>query len=121
MLSVKIESKPKISLVELQQMSLYDLVQDDRRFTIFVNDIIFFTETIAICELAQYCQKWTKKTHTDFVYNTIESDENPLLAFRKRKDGWGIESVWRKFECFDVFSYEEVKGFVNKIISQVAE
>ena len=121
MLFLEIESKPQIPLAELGKMSLYDLVQDDRNFMVSVCNTVFFSDTIAIRELAQYCQKWMKNPNKDFIYNTIESEENPLLAFRKQKSGWKMESVWQKFECDRVFSNEEVSDFISKIISHVAK
>ena len=120
MLTLKIASKPKIDLAELEKISLYDLVQDDSDLEICFSGNIFFKNSVAIHELAQCCQKWLKRPKEDFVYNTIESEENPLLAFRKQKNGWRIESVWQIFECNKVFSAEDVTDFINNLISHVA-
>lgn len=101
-------------------MSLYDVVQDDRDFKVMVNGKEFFHEPLfPILELAQYCQRWIEKPDTDFIYNTIESEENPLLAFSHTKSGWKMESVWKKFECDLYFTADEVKSFIKTLIDQV--
>ena len=120
MLSFEMENKLKISARRLKKMPLYNLVQDDRDFKVIVDEEIFFHQTISILELAQYCQQWIKEPTEDFIYNTIESDENPLIAFRKQTEGWRLESVWPECECSRIFTDEEVKNFVNAIIDKVA-
>lgn len=128
---------PSVTKEVLEKMTLYDQVQVDRLIELTVDGRIFFSETISIYELAHCCQKWLKEppegkwwkiqknkkrlknTKDDFIYNTIENEENPLLAFYKTTEGWKMFSVWQKFECDNVFSDEEVENFINEIISQV--
>lgn len=116
----EIEKKPKISASELKQMHLYDVIRDERDFRILVDGKLFFHEPLfPVLELVQSCQMWAKNTSTNFIYNTIESEENPILSFQKLKEGWNLKSVWQKFECERVYTDSEVISFVKTIVSQV--
>ena len=119
-LTFVIQSKPKISAKELERMHITDALYDERDFSISVNGQIFFCQPhFPMLEFAQYCQQWLKKPGKDFVYNTIESDENPLIAFYKQKDVWRLESVWKKFECNEIFSDNDVMNFVKEVFSHI--
>jgi len=120
MLLCKVGNKSKIFSVKLELMNIADVLGDEREFEISVDGQVFFYESMfPILELAQYCQKWINDRNSDFIYNTVESDENPLIAFNRVEGGWKLESVWREFECKKVFSETDVINFVNKIIHQV--
>jgi len=143
MLTFETETRPKITALDLEKMHLIDVLEDCREFKILVDGEIFFSEPYyLILEMAQYSQEWLKKgkrkndifgiakyyerwlkkdeRKNNFIYNTIDNDENPLLAFYEQEDGWKIESVWQEFECTKVFSTEEVEDFIKNIISHVA-
>jgi len=103
-------------------MDLYDVIRDERDFQIMINEEIFFHEPLfPILELVQYCRQWIINANTNFAYNTIESEENPLLSFMLQKEKWRISSVWQKFECEVEFSFTEVKAFIRDIINQVVQ
>ena len=101
-------------------MHLYDVLRDERDFKISVNQRTFFHEPLfPILELVLCCQQWLRSADVDFVYSTLESEDNPLLALRRSKGGWRIKSAWQKFECDTVFSDNDVQDFVRSIVSQV--
>lgn len=103
-------------------MDLADLLQDDRSFRVIVNNRTFFHEPLfPILELVRCCRQWLKCPNGEFIYNTIESEENPLLTFRLHDSKWKVYSVWQKFECEQTFTLEEVKSFLKDIVSQVIE
>jgi hypothetical protein len=121
----EVENRPKIQAAAFEKMNIHEILLDERDFRVIVNGHVFFDQALfPILELVQYCQLWLK-THclknnsVDFIYNTVESSENPLLTFQMVKNGWKLESVWQKFECDEVFSYTEVKNFVYEIVSKV--
>ena len=120
MLAFETDNKPKIPVAELEKMHIADVLHDERDFKIVVDgQTMLYIQHFPVWELAQYCLKWIKKPKKDFIYNTIESEENPLIAFRKLKYGWKIESVWQKFECKRLFSDNDVINFARELLYQV--
>ena len=119
-LRAEIGYKPKLTLAELEAMSTYDLIRDERDFRIVIEERTFFHEPLfPILELVKYCQQWRKNANSSFVYNTIESEENPLLSFLPQNDMWRVYSVWQKFECETEFSFAEVQAFIENIVNHV--
>ena len=117
---VEIGYKPKLTFAELEAMNTYDLIRDERDFKIVVGERTFFHEPLfPVLELVRYCLEWRKNANSSFVYNTIESEENPLLSFAPQNDTWRVFSVWQKFECETEFSLAEVQAFVESIVNQV--
>lgn len=120
MLVCEIAEKAKLSTKNLEKMDLAEMLYDERNFKIIIDGKLFFHEPLfPILEFVQYCRQWNKKANTSFVYNTVESEENPLLSFVPQKDTWKIYSVWQKFECKTEFGFAEVYAFVENIINQV--
>ena len=122
MIRFETEIKPRITAKELKKMHIIDVLEDERDFSIVVAGQAFFCQPyFPVLELAQYCQHWLRSPKRDFLYSTIETEENPLLAFHKQKDGWKIKSVWQQFECEEIFSDDEVMDFVRGIIDYVTQ
>ena len=119
MMTFYLEEKEKISLKSFDSMSLLEKMGDERHFTVYVNNHVFIDDIcLLVKEFISYALDWLKNRSTDFVFNSIDDDENPLIAFYKLKQGWKLVSVWQKFMCDDFFSDDEVIHFVNDIISQ---
>jgi len=120
MLKFKLESKEKISIKAFMEMRLIDMMVDQRHFAVFVDDRIFIDDICLLArEFVAYTLEWQKKPDGDFIYNTIDDEENPLIAFNRLENGWKLQSVWQEFECPKIFSTDEVKSFINGIISQI--
>ena len=120
MLNFRLEIKEKIPIKDFVKMPLIDIMNDDRHFTIFVDDQTFFDDIyFPIREFIKYALDWSKNSTNNFIYNTVDSNENPLLSFCKLKDGWKLESVWQKFECNNIFTKNEVKTFISEIVSHI--
>ena len=113
------EAEPSVSISELENMHLADTLDYDCRFEMHVCGEILFSQDVSILELAQCFQKWLKKPKKSLIYNTVEREENPFIAFHKQKDGWKISSVWQKFECKEIFSFEDVENFVKGVVDYV--
>jgi hypothetical protein len=60
-----------------------------------------------------------EKPKKDFIYDTLETEENPMLAFRISDAGWNIFSVWERFRCEQTFTFEEVEEFMRGIVAKV--
>jgi len=120
MLKFKLESKERISAKAFIKMRLIDMMTDERHFTVFVDNRIFIDDICLLArEFVAYALEWLKTPKEDFIYNTIDDEENPFMAFYRQKNGWKLQSVWQEFECTEKFSTDEVKSFINEIISQV--
>jgi len=121
MITYELEEAMKISQEYLWEMSLLDIINSgDRNFKVLIDGKVFFEEPyFPILEFIQYSLKWMNHQKSDFIYNSIESEENPLIAFYILNGHWKIYSVWQKFECNRGFSDDEVKRFIGEIISQI--
>jgi hypothetical protein len=114
--------KEKLSSAEFKKMDSADIMDDDRDFEIIVNGKLFYQdEYFPILEFCRYSCNWLKKRNTDFAYNTVETEENPHLAFKRVENGYMIYSVWQKFECRDIFSFEEIIEFVQSVVDYVID
>ena len=119
-LQFSLEQKAKIPQKKLLKMSFADVLDDDRHFVITVDADVFFDDPyFPIREFAIYALKWIKKADQNFIYETKDDYQNPLLAFSQQENGWKVQSVWQKFECETEFSFTEVKSFIESIINQV--
>ncbi|RKG52357.1 hypothetical protein D7V64_09805 [Acinetobacter cumulans] len=69
------------------------------------NDIIFDEEDILLLEFAIYIKKWLKSyKDSDFIYESMEFEEKPILSFEKVKDNlWKINSVWFSQDQTDIY------------------
>ncbi|MCL2284909.1 MAG: hypothetical protein FWC32_00925 [Firmicutes bacterium] len=126
MLKVELEAKNKLAMAVFIEMGTYDIMQDVREFKIYINDRLFYHDKyFSPLEFCRYAIEWLErdkgwlKRKNDFAYDTIETDDNPQIAFRIVEGGWKLESVWQEFVCDNIFSDDEVKYFINEIISQV--
>ena len=123
-----LEAGEKLPKKTLLTMPLFDLIEESREIRIFIDDRLYFeTPYFPIREFVKYALDWEEQLFKkDFVYNTVDDYQNPLLAFHRwdRKDGkdrWKIQSVWQKFDCQKLFTQEEVEAFVNEIVDRVVE
>ena len=101
-------------------MNLYEILMDERDFKIMICGETFFHEPLfPILELVKYIIDWSKKKENNFVYNTMESEDNPLIMFQKNESEWIVHSPWQRFECKRKFTLSEVNFFVQDIVNQV--
>lgn len=47
------------------------------------------------------------------LYSSAETEDNPLLVFSKRENGWIIRSPWQFFECDTKFTKEDLAKALN--------
>ena len=79
-------------------MDIIELLSVECDFCVEVNRKNFFKQSFfPILEFLNCYLKWDKCC--DFVYNAIESAENPMLSFKKQLNFWKIDSVWKQFNC----------------------
>lgn len=120
MIALTIENKPKILLQQFLAMDLYTRLQDEREFTILIDDKIFYYQPLfPILELVEACYSWLQQPIGDFEYFTIEADDNPMLKFTHTSNGFLISSPWQEFLCTTEFTKEEIICFCEEIVNQV--
>lgn len=122
MIGFTLEAKPKISRQAFQKMSLSERMDDDRHFVIVINNGVFFDDPyFPIREFVTYAIQWLEKVDEDFVYHTIDDDQNPLVAFKRTGRSYKLYSVWQRFDCQEPFSLETIQAFICNIITQVIQ
>ncbi len=100
------------------KMGYDELLFEECNFCIKIDGITFFEEPLfPILEFLFYYLRWNK--NGNFVYNTLESDENPLIEFKKTFKGWKFDSVWKKYDCKDRFELTEFTNAVEKLIDNI--
>ena len=96
---------------------------------IFLRGELFFNATdILVAELGISLSKWAGKIgrgeFTDFHFETMDSDDSPILAFKYNgKSGFLVESVWQEFEWKEPIDktdlLEEIERFLEQLSFQL--
>lgn len=105
----------EITVSKLVNKKAYELLDDCASFSICINDKEFFHEPdFPVLEFLREIALWADK-EDNMYYNSIETDDNPLISFITNENGYTIFSPWQKFECNDCFSKEELLSALNMI------
>ncbi|MBC6310001.1 hypothetical protein HCJ66_10660 [Listeria sp. FSL L7-1582] len=90
---------------------------------IVINNQIFFEEPIALyefyCYLDRWLYDWEKGHKISFEYVSMESEENPLLAFKLTTSGFQIFSVWQQYNSEEIFDTNDFKDYIALITGQI--
>lgn len=111
-------NKIKITLDELLELKYPELIAEkyDCDFCIEIDGKTFFNcdgNTFALMEFLQGAVGWIYKKDS-FFYNSIETEDNPLISFVKEDDGlYSVRSPWQKFECNEHFTFDELKTVLD--------
>ena len=82
----------------IRQLSINELLSYECHMSIMINPNVFFNDHFfCILEFWKSLTEWDI-THT-FSYNSIETDENPLIRFVLTPDGWFLHSPWSVFNA----------------------
>ena len=107
MLKLICNNNSTIDINSISNMNYSDLLKVECYFAIAIDDRIFFEEPLfPIYEFIYAYINWNKQT--DFHYITLESEDNPLISFSKVDNAWYIDSPWKKFNCAEAFSLDEL-------------
>lgn len=97
-----------------------ELLKFEVDFNIIINDNIFFSEpNFPIFEFIYFVNKWEIQKHIPFEYISIETNDNPLISFIYKENGWVIKSPWQLFKCDIVFSNIEIINALNELQNQI--
>lgn len=93
--------------------------------SILIDGKIVFNEVgILLLELAQCMNHWLSAIKEgrlgDFIYESMDYEDGPVLEFNRRNGGWNISSVWmeeRRPKCFVL--HEDLVKAVGDFISEI--
>ena len=97
----------------------YDLLGECCLFEIVIDGQLFFSEPdFPIFEFWKQLYEWSlKNTCYDFYYNSLETDDNPLISFNNiytdNMYTYTVNSKWEKFVCLDNFTKKELLKALN--------
>ena len=111
---------------EILKLTYHDLLKEEHDICILINQKVFFEQPLfPILEFLFSYLTWRKKLNSkchffsklpDFFYNSIETEDNPLLSFTKMDNGWQIDSPWKTFDCKEVFQLNDFVDACDKLI-----
>ena len=91
-------------------------------FEVRVGKKILYKEVqFCLVEFAVQLSMWLKRSEysEDFIYTSMESDEDALFWFKKEWNGWRIGSVHQEYCEKKKFSDSEIVGASNKYIDSL--
>lgn len=104
----------KLDKERILQMDIIALLDTECDFRIQVHGRTFYEQPLfPILEFLHCYLEWDQKH--DFIYNTLESEERPMLAFQKQITGWRLDSVWKKFDCTTSFQLSDFTNAVEQL------
>jgi len=88
---------------------------------LFKEKMFFQEEYILLLEFGVFLSKWVSNVKSganeDFVYETMDYSEGPILEFQKQEGGgWKFYSDWQKIVIDEEFSLEELLKVIEKFL-----
>lgn len=117
-LSIRCETKNRSDKpINLEKLDIFALLKQEVDFRIMINEKLFFREPLfPILEFLSQINPWiSEEKKIDFAYNSIETEENPLLSFSYINEGWKIRSPWQQFESDAIFSKQSIVLEITKV------
>ena len=100
-----------------------DVLETNGAFTIIVDDRVLFTEpSFPVYEFLSQANEWMAagRIPDSMEYASLETDENPLIRFRRTDDDtFCLESPWAAFECDSAFSFKEICKAVRELNDRI--
>ncbi|MDF2653686.1 MAG: hypothetical protein K0R19_160 [Bacillota bacterium] len=75
--------------------------------------------SIKILEFIRTLEKWDQAN--SMLYNSIETEDNPLISFIASEKGWIIKSPWQLFECNEIIPKGEILESIKILAESVKE
>ncbi len=96
-----------------------ELLKYEGEFLIKIEENVYFRdEYFAIFEFLHCAKQWIAEK-TDMIFNSAETEDNPLLSFICTNGMWKIYSPWQIYECNKLFKREEIVSAINNLIKQL--
>ena len=96
----------------------WDLLKVEGKFQIFIEEELFFEEPLfSVMEFLWQAKQWRSDgMKGDMEYNSIETEDNPLILFRKaEEDGWQLVSPWQSFVSSQLHRTDELTAAINEL------
>lgn len=105
----------------LGRTSLEFLLMFDCFMNIKVGDKLFYDDYICPLEMRYAYLEWCKNYAfcRDFIYNTEDDSNNPILMFKSCCEGWKIISTHSEYDCDEIFDYDDISGFFMQFENQL--
>ena len=120
MIEIKSSYSCGLSPDEILKLPLHDLLKEEHDIRILIHGKVFFEEPLfPILEFLFSYFTWREKLHSessDFFYNSVETEDNPLLSFVNTKGGWRIDSPWKNFHCNEMFQLNDFVDACDQLI-----
>ena len=85
--------------------------------------IIFSEKGILLLEFAKEVSPWLSLDNGDFIYESMDFEESPVLFFKKQPDDlWMIGSVWNRETYTGIVNYplkEACRSFINELFDDL--
>ncbi|HKS33164.1 MAG TPA: hypothetical protein VJS14_05490 [Enterobacteriaceae bacterium] len=84
---------------------------------------VFCEKGILLLEFAKEVSSWLLMDNGDFLYESMDFEDSPILFFQKQPNGlWLIGSVWSLETYPDIASHilkEACKSFINELVDDL--
>lgn len=92
-------------------------------FQIVINGDLYFDEPeFPILEFLEQAVCWANSSISDkpLVYNSVETDDNPLITVNEYNGKWYLYSPWGKNECCLEVNREELKDCILELRDSIS-
>ena len=86
-----------------------ELITCEVYLCILINNEVYFEDPFfSIHEFLFFIDKWKHMHDCSFIYNSIETEDNPLLCFNYSNGRYSIKSTWELFRCDITYTKTEL-------------
>jgi hypothetical protein len=117
MIEILCEYNKIIELEKIKYLNYFQQLSTECWFCIKVDHKVFYEQSqFPLLEFLFFYANWNNNGKHDFIYNTLESDANPMISFTRKHGKWILESPWKLFNCKTNFTINHFVNAVNKMI-----
>jgi len=116
------DSKPtRENVFNRSNRYMYELEGD---FSVVINGTEYFESGgIPVIEFIDQAEAWIAKANetADFLYDCVDTDDKPLMAFRYRDGFFTFRSPWELARSEDQLTFEDIRSAVEQLLKQLAD
>lgn len=112
----KISQEYDINKNKIEKGDMTEILKVESQFKIIIDRRVFFNDDyFPILEFFYQFDNWINSNSqiSKFEYESIESDEKPIVAFFKRDNKWNIFSVWQNYKEITEFNLADIINQYN--------
>ena len=93
-----------------------EMLEYEVDYSIIIDGKTFFYEpNFPVLEFIYQVKEWKNSQPDSFEYNSLETDDNPLITFKYNNGLFSISSPWQKFQCDNKYTKDELVAALSKI------